>query len=391
MSQNQPENDFQIRELKNRQREQSPVLEGVQNKNKKKHGIFRLRNIFFVFIFAILLGGGYFAYETSSAFDKITGQNNSLIKSIAKMLPVGDNFFQILPTENNSDSPVEQYKNNKLDRMNILILGYRGVDDPNGGLLTDSMMVVSIKKSTGEVALISVPRDLYVTLPHSTQKGKINEAYALGTKNGGWESALSYSKQAIEEVTGLDIHYVTSVDFTAFKEIVDAMGGITIYLDKSFVEKVPFAEGSISLSAGSNTISGDKALLYSRARESSSDFDRVRRQQQVLMAIKDKALTLGVISNPVKIISMVNSLGNHVRTDAELWEIEELAQIVGKINNSSIKRRVFDTSEQGLLYQSHASNGAYILLPDGGDYDQMHEACKDIFDSSSQTGAKTEN
>jgi LCP family protein required for cell wall assembly len=377
---NQEEHEFSVRELKTTQAERSADMGNLQ-KSKKKPSVFRPRNIFLVIVLAVLIGGGYFFYQTSSAFDKMTGKSNSLIKSIAKMLPLGDNIFQILPVEKSDSSAIDDYNKDKLDRLNFLLLGYRGVDDPNGGLLTDSIMVVSIKKSTGEVALISVPRDLYVTLPHSENKGKINEAYALGTKNGGWQDALAYSKQEVEDVTGLNINYVASIDFTAFKEIIDTLGGITIYLDQPFVEKVPFAEGPISLPAGSNTLSGEKALLYSRARESSSDFDRVRRQQQVLLAIKSKALSLGVITNPAKIVSIVNSLGNHVRTDAELWEMEDLAVVFSKIDNAKIKHRIFDTSENGLLYQSHAPNGAYILLPEGGNYDKIRAACKNIFDA----------
>lgn len=367
--------EFEIREIKGVEAKPSDL--GEFKKKKKKHSLFRLRNIFFALLFVVLLAGGYLFYKTGSAFDQMTGENNSLLKSIVRMLPLGDNF-NILPVEE-SDSPIDQVRNDKLDRLNILLLGLRGVDDPNGGLLTDTMMVISYKPKTNEVALISVPRDLYVTLPNSENKGKINEAYADGYKKDGWKGGLKYSKQEIETVTGLDIHYVMSVDFTAFKEIIDTLGGITIYLDKPFVESVPFEEGYISLPAGSNTLNGQKALLYSRARYSSSDFDRAKRQQQVLVAVKDKALNLGILSNPVKLVAILDSLGAHVRTDAELWEIKEMAEIFRSANTSDIKRKVFDTSEEGLLYQSHSSAGAYILLPDGGNYDQIHEACANIF------------
>lgn len=384
---NNLENGFDIREIKQYSEEKSQELDEIQKKHKKR-SMFRLRNILLMLFLIVVAGGGYLLWQTNAAFDQMTGDSNSLIKTIAKMIPGGDNIFQILPTEKSGGSAVEDFKDDKLDRMNILVLGYRGVDDPNGGLLTDSIMILSIKKSTNAVALISVPRDLYVTLPHSEAKGKINEAYALGTKNGGWKTALDYSKQEIEEVTGLDIHYVASIDFAAFKDIVNTLGGITIYLDEPFVERVPFAEGSISLPAGKNNLTGEKALLYSRARESSSDFDRVRRQQQVLVAVKEKALSLGVVTDPTKMVAIINALGVHVRTSAQLWEMEELAGIMSKIDNSKIKRRVFDTSPAGLLTQSHASNGAYILLPVGGNYDKIHQTCKDIFDVTDSASSK---
>ena len=389
----QNENEFKIKKIGGA--EAKPSEMGEFKKKRKKKSIFRLRNIFFVLISIGILAGGYLFYKTSSAFDKITGEQNSLLKSIARMLPLGDSF-NILPTEDNGTSPIDEIRNDKLDRLNILLLGLRGVDDPNGGLLTDTMMVVSLKPKTNEVALISVPRDLYVTIPNTDNKGKINEVYANGTKNSDWKGGLKYSKQEIEKVSGLDIHYTVSVDFAAFKEIIDTLGGVTLYLDKPFVESVPFEEGYISLPAGNNNLTGAKALLYSRARYSSSDFDRARRQQQVLVAVKDKALNLGILSNPVKLVSILDSVGNHVRTDAELWEIKELAGLFRNANTSNIKRKVFDTSKEGLLTESHNAAGQYILQPVGGNYDKMQEACKNIFnpiqteqtESTSQTKQK---
>ncbi len=349
------------------------------SKKKKKKSIFRLRNIFLVAVLLIVWGGGYLFYKTGSAFDQITGESNSLIKSIIRMIPLGDSF-NILPVEDGEASAIDKIRNNEMDRLNILLLGLRGEGDPNGGLLTDTMMVMSFKPKTGQAALISIPRDLYVTIPNSDNEGKINEAYAYGVSNKNWKSGLAYGKEAIEEVTGLDIHYVASVDFTAFKEIVNTLGGITVYLDEPFVESVPFEEGSISLPAGKNTLDGQKALLYSRARYSSSDFDRAKRQQRVLVAVKEKALNTGILSNPVKLVAILDSLGNHVRTNAELWEIKEMAEMSRSADTSNIRHKVFDTSEQGLLYQAHTSAGAYILLPVGGDYGKIRSACMDIFE-----------
>ena len=332
-------------------------------------------------ISVVLISGGYFAYKAGSTFDKITGKQNSIVKSIIVMLPFSDKFFQILPVEENRGSIIDQLKNNKLDRLNILLLGIRGVNDPNGGLLTDTMMIMSIEPQTGKVALISIPRDLYIEMPYSNHKNKINEAYALGIKNDKhWKSGLKYSKEAVANVTGLDIHYATSIDFEAFKEIIDTLGGITITLDEPFSETNQFAEGIIQLPAGRQIIDGDTALLFVRARFSSSDFDRARRQQQVLLAVKEKAFSLGVISNPVKIMSILNSIGNHVRTDAEFWEIQELAVMLNRLDISNIKRKVFSNGKDGLLYSSRSSGGSYILLPEGDNFGKIQEVCRGIFD-----------
>jgi LCP family protein required for cell wall assembly len=379
------DNQFSLREIKDAPKKDffKPNTAKISQLEKpRKKSLLRLRYAFLAFALIFVFSGGYFLYKTNATFDQMTGQQNSLLKSIAKIIPFSGNFFQVLPVEGGEVSPVDQIKNNELDRLNILLLGLRGVGDPNGGLLTDTMMVMSIKVDTGEVALISVPRDLYIEIPNTDHKGKINEAYANGMKSNDWKGGLEYSKSAIENVTGLEIHYVTSVDFEAFKEIIDTLGGITVYLEKPFSERYQFEEGSIELPAGKNFIDGDTALLYARARFSSSDFDRARRQQQILVGVKEKALSLGILSNPVKIISIMNALGNHVRTDAELWEIKDLAGIFSKVDTSNVKRKVFDTSEEGMLYQSHSATGQYILLPEGGNFDKIHETCSNIFNAS---------
>ena len=100
----------------------------------------------------------------------------------------------------------------------------------------------------------------------------------------------------------------------------------------------------------------------------------------IWLGVKEKALSLGVVSNPVKVISILNSLGNHVKIDAELWEIQELIGFIYKIDTSNIKRMVFNTSKKGLLYSSRNSKGSYILLPEGGNFDEIIKVCQNIFD-----------
>lgn len=351
----------------------------LMQKQKRKISLKLITLGLAIFALAAILSSGYMLYKANSAFDRITGRENSVLESVIRMLPFGNNFFQILPVEGENSSIMEKLRNNELERLNILLLGIRGVNDPNGGLLTDTIMVASIKPKTGEVALISIPRDLYMDMPYSDHKNKINEAYALGMKKEGWKGGLKYSKKAVSDVTGLDIHYAVSVDFEAFREIIDTLGGVTITLDKPFSEKNQFEEGVIELPAGRQVIDGKTALLFVRARFSTSDFDRAKRQQQVLIAVKEKALNLGVLSNPFKIISILNSIGNHIRTNAELWEIQELAVLAGKIEASNIKRLVFDTSQEGLLYASRDPSGSYILLPEGGNFDKIREACRNVF------------
>ena len=267
------------------------------------------------------------------------------------------------------------------DRLNILILGLRGEEDPDGGLLTDSIMLLSLKKSTGQVALISIPRDFYIKMPGENYKEKINFAYALGFEKQGAAGALLYSKTAVSKVAGLYINYAVAINHEAFREIVDVLGGIDIVLDKPFREDQQFSkEMIIDLPAGLNHLDGTATLYFVRSRFTTSDFDRAQRQQQVILAIKDKAFSLGVISNPVKIFQILNSLGKNVRLDLPFSQIKSLIVLADDLNNQKVIHKVFDITPEGLLYTSKTENGAYILLPVNDDFQKIQEAFQKIFD-----------
>jgi len=348
---------------------------------------------FFIVIFILAAAAGTLFYKASFTFSQINSKNQG-----GGVLPISEDAPKI------EKDP---------DRINILLLGLRGPEDPNGGLLTDTMMVLSIKQSTGQVAMISIPRDLFIKMPtepgkNSSQaiKEKINFAYALGEekmRSGG----LVYSKVAVQSVTGLWIDHVVSIDFLAFKDIVDILGGVDIHLSKPFIEDQQWVESGdagpssaffiktetattsagviqkqkwvFEIPAGTSHLDGNTALYYARARYSSNDFNRVQRQQQILLAMKDKAMSLGILLNPVKIFELLDTMGKNVRTDMGLGEINNMIGLSKNLNFKNIKSKVFDTTSAGLLYATTSEKGAYILLPQGDNFDKIREVCKNIF------------
>ncbi|MBI4708860.1 MAG: LCP family protein [Candidatus Portnoybacteria bacterium] len=347
--------------MENQYEESDIYQEGLRPKKRRRFWLW----LFILGAIVVLIGGGLF-YKTSFTFSRMS---------------VGNDDGSLLPYSENESQPEKD-----ADRINILLLGLRGPDDPNAGLLTDTIILISIRKSTGQVAMVSIPRDLYLTMPGTISqknpeglKEKINFAYALGEekKSGG---GIIYAKAIVSRVTGLYIDYAVAVDFLAFKEVVDTLGGVDVYLDKPFYEHTQFAkEILIDLPAGKNHLNGDTALYFVRSRYSTSDFDRARRQQQVLMAVKDKALSLGFLMNPVKIFDMMDTLAKHVRTDMGMGEMNNLINLAKTINSENINRKVFDTTSEGLLYSSTSDKGAYILLPVGDNFDKIREVCKNIF------------
>ncbi len=136
--------------------------------------------------------------------------------------------------------------------------------------------------------------------------------------------------------------------------------------------------GDFKLPAGDVLLNGDKALCYARARYTSSDFDRARRQQEVIKLIKDKALSLGTLTDFSKVSAMLESLGNNVSTNLEAWEMKQLLDLYQKAGDAGqINQKVLENSEEGLLYNPpQTKETGYILLPIGDNYDRIRDLFK---------------
>jgi len=304
-------------------------------KNKKS---FKKRLGFFLLVFVILFFGAIFLKA---------GNTFSL---------VSDNSFW------NTKEEKDNY--NEKDRIDILILGIRGEEDEEyGGTLTDSIMILSIKTDLKKSALISLPRDLYAKIPkHGGLREKINYAYAFGENKG--INGIDLSRQVVESITGINIDYAVVIDFKTFENLIDAVGGITISLEEDFVEKSQWG-WEFRVPKGDNLLDGKTALYYARSRFSTNDFDRSRRQQEIILALKDKILSMGVLANPVKINEIFNSIGKGVKTNIDLSTGIKLIKYSKYMEGDNMEKKILDTTENGLLQQGKI-NGIYVLYPKAG-------------------------
>lgn len=264
------------------------------------------------------------------------------------------------------------------DRIDILVMGLRGKDDvENGGLLTDTIMLISIDTNTGRAAFLSIPRDLYVKIPNSDRTEKINFAYAYGKEK--FNDGLSSSRLAVERATGVNIDYSVAIDFSAFKDLIDNVGGIDVYVPKDFVEISQWG-WEFHVPKGINHMNSETALYYARSRFSTSDFDRSRRQQDILMAVGNKILSLKVLSNPVKLNSILNSLSKGVDTDVDFISMLNLIKYAKLMNSDKVIKFILNDSPDNFLTADHV-NGAYVLYPKAGmeNYDAIHAKFRNIF------------
>lgn len=276
-------------------------------------------------------------------------------------------------------------KGESRDRINILLLGIGGAGH-EGPLLADTIIVASIKPSTGQIALLSIPRDLAVEIPRYGIR-KINNANAFGTEINYPGGGEQLSADIVSTITGEPLHYFGKIDFSGFKKIVDDLGGLAVTVERSFVDREyptnNFGYQTIGFESGTQTMDGATALRFVRSRHGSngegSDFARSRRQQLILEAMRDKAYSLGTILNPVKIGNVLSSLSSHTRTNLEVWELLRLARIVRESGNHNVITRVLESGPNDPLKVATGLDGAFLLLPRDGTFNEVKAIVRNMF------------
>lgn len=267
------------------------------------------------------------------------------------------------------------------NRTNVLLAGYSD-DDPghSGATLTDSIMVISINNTTNTAQIISVPRDLWVHIPGDGYQ-KINAAYTKGEQGAfsqaGYPSGgMGMLESIVSTNLGIPIHYYALINYTAFKDAVNAVGGIQVDLtspDNPYGLYDPYT--NLKLPNGKVTLDGQTALNLARSRGDGpgaygfprADFNRTEHQRQMLIALMAKATSGSVITNPLKIGQLADAAGNNVKTDMQNSEAESLYVLGKKINPSTITSAgLNDINGKNLLASYTSATGQSALIPAAG-------------------------
>ncbi|MBI3114912.1 MAG: LCP family protein [Candidatus Kerfeldbacteria bacterium] len=334
-----------------------------QQPTRRYRSHFGLLSLFLVL--AVLTVGVATLAASGSSIAKITNQSF---------------FAQLKRLVTNRDEPIQGEAE---DRVNILLLGMGGAGH-EGPYLTDTVMVVSLKPSTKQIALLSIPRDLAVELPNGEWR-KMNTANAVGRDldyPGGGEAL---SAKVVSDVTGMPIHYFARVDFAGFEKLIDDVGGLEITVERTFSDPLypttTFGYQTVSFVAGTQVMGGDTALKFVRSRKGNngegSDFARAARQQKVLSALKSRLLSLSLLTNPQRLGLVLGTFGDHTRTNLELQEMLRLAELTRGADIAV--NRVLDDSPLGLLKSEAGIDGAYLLVPRSGDYHEIHTLAQHLF------------
>lgn len=261
-------------------------------------------------------------------------------------------------------------------RTNIVFLG---VDE--AASLSDTIMIVSIDDIDGDpdVAMVSVPRDLWVDVP-GFGGSKINAAYSIGERNQYPGGGPGLTRETLESVLGIDIHYYSALGFDDFVALIDAAGGVEIEVENTINDpRYPAPEGPgyspLLIEAGAQHFDGETALKYARSRQSTNDFDRAFRQQQIVLALRDQVVSDGNLPQVQKITNLITTLDTRVDTDMSRAEVLQLAATLRNTRPEDVPQYVIDTSN----FLTGAQFDGSSLVPRTGNFDEIQSFVNDVF------------
>lgn len=354
-----------------------------KKENRTRKQIIRRRIIMWTSIAlgTILLAiGGYLVYKALSATSHV----------------LQGNVIDLIQNQ-----PLKEDENG---RSNFLILG-TSEDDPGheAGYLTDSIMVMSFDQDKKDLYMFSIPRDLYVDYGMacmSGYRGKINVYFSCaneGTDDAAEQDRLKKTQKFIGNIVGLDIQYGVHVNYTVMRDVVKAIGNeitVTIdsrdprgVMDSNFdwkcgkyyerTKKCPPSGHFIDYPNGPAKLDAEHALYLAQARGDraptygfeQSNFDRERNQQKIAMAIRDKAMSAGTLTNLGAVSGLLDALGDNLRTNIATKEVRTLMDLAQNLKNENIHSLDFYSDENRILTTGNVPGAGSSVYPAAGLYD----------------------
>lgn len=310
----------------------------------------RRTKIFIIIGVILLVLGGLFGYRIYNFLNSVFGRDVGNSSSAA----LND---EVRPEDLNTEGD---------GRLNVLLLGRGGAENvaPN---LTDTMIIASVDFKTQKASLLSIPRDFWVEVNGSAMK--INAAYEMSREAALYEGkkeeqaekvAIRTTIDTVRDIAGVPIHKYVLTDYKAFRDIVNALGGV----DVNVPEDIYDGFAGWQFKAGEQTFNGEKALQYARTRHGSSrgDFDRNENQRRLLLAMRAKATSTGIIANPVKINSIANAVQKNIQTDLTLDEARKVFERTKDLTDNNIVNLDL-AKEKDPLVETGNAGGLSIVRP----------------------------
>lgn len=230
-------------------------------------------------------------------------------------------------------------------RTNILVMGIDRRPGESFISRTDSMMLISVDAQDEKASILSIPRDLLVMIP-GHGRDRVNTAYVYGSAGNNPEGGAATAMRTLEYNLGVQIDHYVLVDFSAVTKGIDTLGGIDVYVpveinDPTFPD-MNYGYDPLYIPAGLQHMDGQTALKYARTRHLDNDFGRAARQQQVLLAARDKALGLGIASLLARAPDLYKRVEQGIRTDLSLEQLVALSRTASDLSSENIRNEVLD-------------------------------------------------
>ena len=330
-----------------------PIQKPKKRKKEKKH-ISKKRKIITSIILGIVIlllaAVIWFIVWGNDILSKITGGQGNIFDLFSEQ-------YDPLKTDENG-------------RTNILAFGTSGYDmegnegngTHDGAQLTDSIMAISVNQETGDIAMLSLPRDLKVSRT-CTATGKINEVYWCNNMDGNNEQAGAEAlSEVVGDILGVDFQYYAHLNWGSLVSIVDTLGGINITLDEDINDQ--YYTGSVYNAGVEYTIDGIQAVALARARHgtTSGDFTRGASQQKILIGIKEK-ITEKDLSIP-DMVSLASTLGDNLRTNFAVNELRSAAHLLTEFDFNNA-RQISLIEPEKLVTTANIGGISYVIPSDG--------------------------
>ncbi|HLF25109.1 MAG TPA: LCP family protein [Anaerolineae bacterium] len=256
------------------------------------------------------------------------------------------------------------------ERFNILLLGIDERTVETGPWRTDTLMLASIDPVKRSAGVLSIPRDLWVRIPGYEVEGKINTAHFIGEAQGYPGGGPALAMAAVQFNFDIPIHYYLRLNFGAFEQLIDLIGGVDIYVDQvidnPLYPDAGFGYDPLYIPAGWQHMDGRLALKYARTRHTAlGDFDRIQHQQQVILAVRDKIVQAEMLPTLIgQIGPLLETLGDSFKTNLTPEQLIQLANLGAQIDPENIEWIAIEPSmTTAFLAQTEPPQAALIPLP----------------------------
>ena len=257
---------------------------------------------------------------------------------------------------------------NGVERVTVLLLGIDERRQETGPFRTDTMLVLTVDPAAKTAGILSIPRDLWVQIPTMDTEGKINTAHFLGDAydypGGGPALAMETVKQAL----GIPVDYYVRFNFDSFEKVIDAIGGVDLCVAETIDDPLypafdNYGYDPLHIDQGCQNMAGALALKYARTRHTGTDFDRAKRQQQVILAVRDKVTKQNLLPQlAAQAPAVLDDLQKSVQTNLSLDQMIQLAKLATQIDPQDIKQATINEN-MVVAYNTPTNPPQNVLVP----------------------------